>query len=199
MEIPQKIAITIHFRTKHGISAVLLSLVVTAIEQAAYRVELQELEEIVENIPELPSVAIDAARHRIQEQKGHTLRIVNAEPGSIVVYGVVTALSLWILNNTLGETLKEAWKNSDFHHRLRDFLSSPSYRVRDKAFHLGTVASKKITRDRALRSNPPEVGLEVKVRQETVEMVYTIIPGEPEREPPMPEEVPRTDTDEEIR
>ncbi|MCL1122014.1 hypothetical protein N7V09_14225 [Shewanella seohaensis] len=58
------------------------------------------------------------------------------EKGSILIESALTASALWLLVNTLGESIKEAWKLSEFHHRLVDYLSKPKVRrvVIDRCF-----------------------------------------------------------------
>ncbi|MDP5212562.1 hypothetical protein ORJ66_05850 [Pseudoalteromonas tunicata] len=52
------------------------------------------------------------------------------EKGSILIVGALTATGLWLLKNTIGESIKEAWKQSEMHSNLVDYLSKP--KVRDE-------------------------------------------------------------------
>lgn len=49
-------------------------------------------------------------------------QILSAHSGSIIVIGAVTACVSWVLLNTLGETFKEAWKESEMHEKLKALL-----------------------------------------------------------------------------
>lgn len=50
------------------------------------------------------------------------------EKGSILIESALTAGALWLLVNTLGESVKDAWKQSEFHRGLVDYLSKPNVR-----------------------------------------------------------------------
>lgn len=50
------------------------------------------------------------------------------EKGSILIGGTLTAVGLWLLKNTIGESVKEAWKQSEMHQNLVDYLSKPKER-----------------------------------------------------------------------
>ncbi|MGR7921569.1 hypothetical protein ACU6RQ_10730 [Zobellella denitrificans] len=47
------------------------------------------------------------------------------ERGSILIEGALTAIGLWLLKNTIGESVKEAWKQSEMHKSLVSYLSDP--------------------------------------------------------------------------
>ena len=88
--------------------------------------EGRELETLARDLEGLPPLALDAARHRLSLRSGEGVLFYSASKGSIVLCGVVAGLSAWILQQTLGETLKEAWVESDMHKKLKRLLLAGS-------------------------------------------------------------------------
>ncbi|PYC67448.1 hypothetical protein C9J69_18200 [Vibrio cholerae] len=54
--------------------------------------------------------------------------IEHIEKGSIIIEAALTAIGLWLLKNTIGESIKEAWKQSDMHESIVSYLSEPLQR-----------------------------------------------------------------------
>ncbi|MGE6284300.1 hypothetical protein [Aeromonas taiwanensis] len=54
--------------------------------------------------------------------------IERIEKGSIIIEAALTATGLWLLKNTIGESIKEAWKQSDMHESIVSYLSEPLQR-----------------------------------------------------------------------
>jgi hypothetical protein len=55
-------------------------------------------------------------------QKGNW-KITSAKTGSIIITGLVTTIATWLLLNTLGESFKDAWKDSQTHHNFKNILT----------------------------------------------------------------------------
>lgn len=61
----------------------------------------------------------------IQELKVNThqqIYLNHSEKGSVVIYGIVTGVSLFVLEKTIGESFAVAWKESESHKKLIDFF-----------------------------------------------------------------------------
>ena len=58
---------------------------------------------------------------------GESILFYSASQGSILLIGAVAGLAGWILDKTLGETLKEAWAESDLHKRIKTPPRSQSW------------------------------------------------------------------------
>jgi len=93
------------------------------VNHAVYLSEVSDLRMCRNRLSDLPSVAFDAAEHRIRQYRGSAVRIHSIEKGSLALTAVVAGLGYFILKNTLGETLKEAWLNSDMHLKLVKLLT----------------------------------------------------------------------------
>jgi hypothetical protein len=100
----------------------LLLSVVRAADNAILASERNDLQLLRHRMPNIPDVAFDAAERRIADFRGAALQLERAQEGSIVLIGVAAGLSVFLLQNTVGETMKEAWLESDTHRRLKAFL-----------------------------------------------------------------------------
>jgi hypothetical protein len=94
---------------------------VDIVEQEIHRLEQDEIGELAEYIG-LSAMARDACYHRIEAYRGSSLLLTRAANGSIIIVGVLAALSYWIVENTIGETIKDAYKESELHERLKAIL-----------------------------------------------------------------------------
>ena len=98
------------------------SRVLKAVNDSAFESELRDLTAVEVEFPELPQVALDASAHRIRQYRKSAITITSARTGSIILVVAVGALSYYVLQQTLGETLKEAWHESESHQRIKSFL-----------------------------------------------------------------------------
>jgi hypothetical protein len=96
--------------------------ILDSLNRAAFESEKKDLKAIRNEFPKLPDVAFDAASHRQKEYRYSAILIKELKPGSLIVAGVVAGVSIWILQQTLGETLKEAWLDSQGHQKLKKLL-----------------------------------------------------------------------------
>jgi hypothetical protein len=63
------------------------------------------------------------ARLRNNDSKIVSYYLESVERGSLALTLSITAVGLWLLQQTLGETIKEAWKQSQLHEKLIDYLT----------------------------------------------------------------------------
>jgi hypothetical protein len=84
--------------------------------------EIDDLRAIQREFPDLPDIAFDAAQHRMLQFRRRAALIRAVRPGSIEIALAATGIAVFVLQQTLGETLKESWRNTDFHKRLKGFL-----------------------------------------------------------------------------
>ena len=96
------------------------------IESAIYESEEQDLYELFKNSSniQIPQVVKDACLYRIEKYRGDSLILESTKKGSFIVEGVVAGLSYWLLENTLGETFKDAWKETELHQQIKKFFLS---------------------------------------------------------------------------
>jgi len=105
-----------------SLDAVLFSTTIDTIESVLFKSELADLIAIENEFRDIPQVAIDAAQFRLRKLKGHALSIKKIEQGSIVLGGLLGGLVIWVLNATIGATLKEAWLGTESHRKIKEFL-----------------------------------------------------------------------------
>ncbi len=109
-----------------GYPAGLVARVLDIANDAIYDSELDTLAMIAREFPEFVTPAeLDAVRYRLGLHRGSALIIESSSPGSLLISGLLGfgALSLWLLNQTLGETFKQAWTESRSHRKLKGFLT----------------------------------------------------------------------------
>jgi len=121
---------------RQGLSAEALSRSLRRVRDAVIDAEEQELSRYVAelDLDETPlsrRELADLLRNRMAPYKGRSLVITEVGSGSIIWIGLVGAVVLWIVDRTLGETMKEAWKESRLHRQLKGL----SIKVLDEKLH----------------------------------------------------------------
>lgn len=120
-ELPD-IQVRIRFEGAKAFSALLIADTLDAVEAAIFEVEEDEVNELSNELRDIPESIFDAIRLRIERLEGQTLRVEHASAGSLVIEGTVAYAALWLFKETIGETLKEAYRDSNMHIRLKKFL-----------------------------------------------------------------------------
>lgn len=92
------------------------------INDSHFKSEIQDLFELKKEFPEIPQIVIDAAETRMRRERNSAVLVKGIEKGSVEIVVVGTGLLIWILQQTLGETMKEAWLDSKYHKKIKDFL-----------------------------------------------------------------------------
>ena len=117
--------------------------ILDSLNSAVFESEKKELDAIQREFSDLPDVAFDAAKYRLKQYRYSAILIKELRPGSLVVAGCVAGVAIWVLQQTLGETLKEAWLESQGHQRIKEILLR---RMGGKRHDLATDAAKRIER-----------------------------------------------------
>jgi hypothetical protein len=119
------IGIRIRIEGVEWVSSATLTAILLELEGAFSEVEAEEaliianeLDVSVEDIENLD----DLIQQWSMTLNGHAIQIERAAKGSLLVGGLIAAVSLWILEKTLGKTLEEAWGESEMHTRLKKAL-----------------------------------------------------------------------------
>ena len=181
------IRIEFKFNEKQGLPSYVLTEVISCVEQALYRGQVEALEDLSE-IPQLPQVAVDAARQRIQSCQGTSFIIKQAKSGSLILEGTFALLGLWLLDRTLSETLREAYREGTLHQKLKEVLQTSLSRERLD----GTVAKIKDYLRRPWRhprrltlptTDLPAIDVEVLV-EGGITIKITVHPLPPDKIPP---------------
>lgn len=72
---------------------------------------------------------------RLPSRLRGVFRVRAARSGSIILQGAVVAAAYYLIQQTLGETISDAWKNTETHRRLRDFLLG---RLKDEPYRFAS-------------------------------------------------------------
>jgi hypothetical protein len=97
---------------------------ITCINEAFFASELEDLRALRYEFADIPSVAYDAAEHRLLQYKKRSVLLMGINKGSVEIGLIGAGLALWFIKQTIGETIKEAWRETDLHKRIRQFLTS---------------------------------------------------------------------------
>ena len=116
------IGLKIKFEKFDEIPAGIATAALQCVSDAFYRRELKDLHDIRDEFREIPSVALDAAEKRMQDQRKDAVLLQGLHKGSLEIAVVGAGLAIWFLKQTLGETVKEAWLESGLHERIKAFL-----------------------------------------------------------------------------
>lgn len=158
MDESLRIQIELLLRTEphRRLSARVVVKAITAVDAAIMASERKDLRLLRDELSGFPGVAFDAAEQRLGSFRGAGLQLERAESSSILLIGAVAGISIFILQNTLGETLKEAWLDSDGHRRLKGFL------LRQRHIKPYDIASQAVSK--LLRALPTAPGVTADVR-----------------------------------
>jgi len=95
---------------------------IEAAERSVERAEKEEIDELQQEFPDVPAAVFDAMRYRASKLAAQSINLDTASSGSIILAGAAAAVAYWLLDKTLGETMKQAWEESDLHARVKRFL-----------------------------------------------------------------------------
>lgn len=121
------------------------ALLVTTIqvcEEELNQIQRAEMDAALEALG-LPGYVKSVCRRRFDDSPGVSLRLVDARRGSVVLVGALTAIAFWIIKNTVGETIKDAYKETGMHERLKQLFLT---RIGDQARDLESALTGRLVR-----------------------------------------------------
>ena len=112
----------IHLESRHGLvdSKDLLH-ILDVIEAATYTSDRQDVTEAAAELNLSPLIR-DACLERLRSYRHKRLLLRETGPGSLAVFGVLAGVSYFVIQKTIGESFKEAYKSSDAHLYLKDYF-----------------------------------------------------------------------------
>jgi hypothetical protein len=137
--------------------------VLRAMDNSVLRTELDELRAVSEEFPELPRIIYDASEARILRYSGRAFLIKQASEGSIILTGAAVGIAYWVLQNTIGETLKETYLESDLQFKIKKLFKT---RIDDKAKSLVSHINKSIRQ--SFKGQQPECEISYKTEDDYV-------------------------------
>ncbi len=89
-------------------------------------VQFQEIAYLIKQSDITPSEK-QSLRDRLGGQLNHieAYYLERLERGSLTLTVSLTAVAIWLLQQTIGESIKEAWRQSEMHKNLVSYLSGP--------------------------------------------------------------------------
>ncbi len=131
--------VEVHFVGDQPIPASVIAFALFRVADAIHKADLDELAAARLELPDIPSIAHDAAEFRLSKYRAQSFTIDESRRGSLILAGVALA-SWFILDKTIGETVGEAWKGSEWHKKLQRLLET-------RLFSKATNVSKQIRTD----------------------------------------------------
>jgi hypothetical protein len=91
------------------------------LEGALYASDRTDIERVSSQLP-IPTYVRDASLERLRNYRHHRVHFREATTGSIVLIGAVAAVSLFVLEKTIGEAFTDGFKDTRTYHELRTFF-----------------------------------------------------------------------------
>ena len=121
---PLAASVVVSFACHGPVDAGLVAAVLGALHRARRKADREQLERVARVLagsdePDLvPRFALDAARHRLANTDKSTLLVGDARLGSLDITLIVIPFAWWVLDVTLGEAFRDAWRGTAAHTRL---------------------------------------------------------------------------------
>ncbi len=122
MEQIEDIRVVLKFHSNDKIPADLVARIISSVDSALKESEQADFETIRREVPQVPREIIQAVEDGLQAHQFKGMYLETAETGSIILTGVVAATASWILLNTVGESFKDAWKETETHEKVKEIL-----------------------------------------------------------------------------
>lgn len=120
---PMELVIRLRMTGGDALPASFIGQTLSIVESEIFGLDRDELEVIFDYLGGVSDLVRDACYQRIDRYRGSTLLVADATSGSIVLAGVCSALAYWLVENTVGESIKDAYKESGLHDRLKALLT----------------------------------------------------------------------------
>jgi hypothetical protein len=120
--MPADLNIEVTVEAPGGVPASVVVDVLDAVNRALRREAERELEGL-RFAGMITPAHFEAAATRLRATQPNALILRDARTGSVILGGAVAGLAIWLLNQTLGESLTEAWKKSDSHRKIVEWLT----------------------------------------------------------------------------
>jgi hypothetical protein len=156
-----------------------ISQAIQIVEEEAFQAEYQELGLIftemfrdggvMANAPVDRQKLSESCYSRLEQNRGRAIEFDRVEQGSLILWGLMVGLSYWIIENTVGESFKDAYQESGLHERLKSFFKMRlDHRARNLDFRVGrrleaSVPGRLVNGNSQLEQRGDEVIVVVKV------------------------------------
>ncbi len=93
-----------------------------AIEDSLKEGEIEEIRELCDGLGISPMIR-DAVLYRLKEEGVGRFYIEAAKPGSLELLAIIAAATYFVLQKTLGESVKEGYLTSDLHAQVKEWIA----------------------------------------------------------------------------
>src|SRR3712207_5381473 len=90
-------------------------------ETALYHSDRADIEEFCKSY-NIPALIRDASLERLRLFRHKRLRIEHLRAGSLIVEGLVVAVAFWVVKETVGESIKQGWRDSLANQKIAEFF-----------------------------------------------------------------------------
>ena len=126
------------------------------LEAGLFKIDRHLIQTVSETI-QLDPLVRDAALERVRKYRGRRIKVKHIREGSFIFDLLVAGVGVWILKQTVGESLKKGWNDSSVHKRL---AKAVKISVENLAEHIILILRKlgrKISQAEISLKLPPEV------------------------------------------
>jgi hypothetical protein len=162
----------VKIQNENAIPAGLLIEILRAVNHSYFYSELNDLRDLRKEFPEIPNIDFDNVETRIKNYHNSATLVQGINKGSIEFVTVGSGLLVWLLQQTLGETIREAWIEGNWYAKIKKFLLE---RVVDKPYKISKEI--KIFLKRNLKAEA-EILIDVNSEQQVVFIYITIFANE---------------------
>jgi hypothetical protein len=116
--------IHLYFAGKDTVPFEVFREVIEEVRKIVAEIERSEVARIRHDIPELPAKSVKDALGLFDQKGADTklLRVSAVKPGSLELVVVLTAFGYWLLQQTVGDSLTEAWRETEMNEKMKKFF-----------------------------------------------------------------------------
>ncbi|AMJ97368.1 hypothetical protein AVL55_03835 [Alteromonas macleodii] len=116
--------IYLYFSGDDAISLAAIEEVTKQLRKMLIEIERKDLKIIRKKFPEIPFAVLKKVSGDMDEYLDDPtlFKVAAVKKGSLGLYLSLTALCYWLLDKTLGETVKDAWIQTSLHRRLKAYF-----------------------------------------------------------------------------
>jgi len=92
------------------------------VNDAYFLSEIKDLKDLRREVTEISDIVYDAIEIRMRRNRDSATLVLAIDRGSVEIMIVGTGLLIEILKLTIGETIKDIYRESDLHKKIKNFL-----------------------------------------------------------------------------
>ena len=126
------------------------------LEAGLFKIDRHLIQTVSETI-QLDPLVRDAALERVRKYRGRRIKVKHIREGSFIFDLLVAGVGVWILKQTVGESLKKGWNDSSVHKRLAKAVKISVENIAEDIILILRKLGRKISQAEISLKLPPEV------------------------------------------